>query len=152
VTDSLATASRHFAGRDDVDAERLAVIGFCVGGGLALLLGSVQELGLRAVASNYGQTPRAETLRTSPPVVASYGGRDRSMRREPERLRERLAACDVPFDIKTYPQAGHSFLTDGRHPVAEVLMLPMHPGYVEDAARDAWDRIDAWLDRYARPA
>jgi len=149
LTASLTVASQHFAGRGDVDATRLAVIGFCLGGSLALLLGSVQELGFRAVASNYGRTPPADTLRTSPPVVGSFGGRDRSVAAEPQRLRERLAACGVAADIKTYPDAGHSFLTDGRHPIASLLMVPMHLGFVADAAQDAWDRIDAWLERYA---
>jgi carboxymethylenebutenolidase len=150
LTETIASASRDFQQRDDVDAERVAVIGFCLGGSLALLLGSVGELGLRAVAANYGATPKEETLRTSPPVVASFGGRDRGMRGQPERLEQRLGACGVPFDIKTYPEAGHSFLTNGHHPVAQVLTMPTHIGFVPGAARDAWERIDAWLDRYAR--
>jgi carboxymethylenebutenolidase len=147
VTACLAAASRDFAARNDVDAERLAVIGFCMGGGLALLLGSVQDLGLRAVASNYGPTPSTQSLRTSPPVVASYGGRDGIMRGQPERLQARLEACKVAFDIKTYPQAGHAFLTNGHHP-ASGLVVPMHAGFDADAAHDAWNRIDTWLDQH----
>jgi carboxymethylenebutenolidase len=150
LTASLAAAARHFAARRDVDGDRLAVLGFCLGGGLALLLGSVRELGLRAVATNYGRTPAVETLRGSPPVVASFGGRDRSTAAEPRRLSERLTTCGVPIDVKTYPDAGHSFLTDGHHPVASALMVPMRLGYVPDAAQDAWGRIDAWLDQYVR--
>jgi carboxymethylenebutenolidase len=146
VTASLAAASRDFAGRGEVDAERLAVIGFCMGGGLALLLGSVRDLGLRAVAANYGMTPSVQSLRTSPPVVASFGGRDGIMRGQPERLQARLTACGVPFDIKTYPDVGHAFLTDGHHPLASTLIWPMHAGFVADAAHDAWERIDAWLE------
>jgi carboxymethylenebutenolidase len=149
LTASLAAASRDFAARDDIDAGRLAVIGFCLSGGLALLLGSVRDLRLRAVASNYGKTPSAETLRSSPPVVASFGGQDRTMRGQPQRLQHRLSACDVPFDIKTYPDAGHSFLTDGHHPIASAVMVHMHAGFVADAAHDAWGRIDSWLEQHA---
>src|ERR1035437_8049831 len=47
--------------------------------------------GLRAAAINYGQVPAdAEQLRGACPVVASYGGRDRVLGAQGERLRKHL--------------------------------------------------------------
>jgi carboxymethylenebutenolidase len=149
LTRTLSEAAAAFAERPDVDGSRLAVIGFCIGGSLALLLGTVEELGLRAVSANYGDVPRREVLSTSPPVVASYGGRDLLFRGKAEVLRRRLDACGVANDVEVYPEAGHSFMTEGHHPLMSVLALPLRLGYVPEAADDAWKRVFAWLDRYA---
>jgi carboxymethylenebutenolidase len=149
LTETLSAAARAFGERPDVDGSRMAVIGFCIGGSLALLLGTVEELGLRAVSANYGEVPRQEVLSTSPPVVASYGGRDLVFRGKADVLRRRLDACGVASDVEVYPEAGHSFMTEGRHPVLSVLALPLRLGYVPEAAEDAWKRVFAWLDRYA---
>jgi carboxymethylenebutenolidase len=149
LTATLAASARACADRPDVDGARMAVIGFCIGGGLALLLGTVEDLGLRAVSANYGDVPRQEVLATSPPVVASYGGRDLLFRGKADVLRRRLDACGVANDVEVYPEAGHSFMTEGRHPVLAAISLPMRLGHVPEAAEDAWKRVFAWLDRYA---
>ncbi|WP_166427314.1 dienelactone hydrolase family protein [Nonomuraea mesophila] len=57
------------------------------------------------------------------PVVASYGGRDRGFRSHGERLREHLRALGVDHDVTIYPEAGHSFMTDGHHPIASLAHL-----------------------------
>ena len=46
------------------------------------------------------------------PIVASYGAKDRANRGTGERLEQVLIAAGVDHDIKTYPDAGHSFLND----------------------------------------
>jgi carboxymethylenebutenolidase len=151
VTNGLVAATRALSDRPDVDADRLAVIGFCLGGGFALLIGTAGVDGLKAVAANYGDVPRE--LTGSPPVVASYGGRDRIFGPNAAALRKRLDACSVANDVKVYPQAGHSFMTDGSHPLASRLTaVAMHSGYVADAADDAWSRVFDWLETYVPAA
>ncbi len=151
VTDGLAAATRALGERPDVDARRLAVIGFCLGGGFALLLGTSGVEGVKAVAANYGDVP--EELTGSPPVVASYGGRDRIFGPKADVLRDRLEACSVAHDVKVYAQAGHAFMTDGSHPWASMLTaVLMHTGYVADAADDAWSRVFAWLETHVTGA
>lgn len=147
VTEGLVAATRVLGERPDVDANRLAVIGFCLGGGFALLLGTTGVDGLKAVAANYGDVP--EDLAGSPPVVASYGGRDRIFGPKAKVLRERLDACSVANDVQVYAQAGHAFMTDGSYPLAARLTaVVMHTGYVADAAANAWSRVFDWLETH----
>jgi len=58
-------------------------------------------------------------------VVGAYGKKDLWLRTKGKKLHERLEACGVANDIKTYDNAGHSFMTDGKHPVAKYTMIPL---------------------------
>jgi carboxymethylenebutenolidase len=147
-------ASRAWLGaRPEIDAERLAIIGFCMGGGFALTYAAGSPPGLRAAAVNYGQVPAgAELLRGCCPVVASYGARDRVVGAHGERLRAHLSQLGIEHDVKTYPNAGHSFMTAGHHPIGRLVYLPMHQGYEPRSAQDAWARVFAFFERHIEPA
>ena len=141
------------ASRPEIDAERLAVIGFCLGGGFALTFAATAPPGLRAAAVNYGAVPPdASKLARSCPVVASYGGRDRVMGPGGERLRRHLEQLGIEHDVKVYEQAGHSFMTDGHHPVGKLLFLPMRIGYEPQAAEDAFARVFAFFEHQLAPS
>lgn len=130
--------------RTGVAASRVGVIGFCIGGGLALAVGRR----FAAVSTNYGDLPPADVLRHSPPVIACYGGRDRMFARNAERLRERMDGLGKPAEIHVFPTVGHSFLTDGHHPVARTLTWPlMQIRWDPAVAEDGWSKILAFFDR-----
>ena len=127
-----------------VPTEKIGIIGFCFGGGFALAVGK----GWGAHVSSYGHVPYTPALEGIAPVMACFGGRDRSMRGVPALLRKRLAEVNVTPEILEYPEAGHSFLTDGNRPILSAVTWPiMHVRYDPVVAEDAWSKIMAFFER-----
>jgi carboxymethylenebutenolidase len=144
----IEAARSWLAARPDVDADRLAVIGFCLGGAFALIYAGTHPAGLRAASVNYGAVPKkADALRDICPVVGAYGERDAMFRGQAKRLEQHLTTLGIEHDVVIHDGAGHSFMTDGSHPVIEKISFPMRPGYVPAAAEAAWVRTFDFLDR-----
>ena len=130
------------AGQPDCTG-RVGIAGFCLGGGFAIVMASQ---GFDAAAAQYARLPKnlEAAMAGSCPVVASYGGRDRSLSGAATQLEAALSAAQVEHDVKEYPEAGHSFMNRADVPL---WMRPMsaagglNAGYVDTAAEDAWDRI-----------
>ncbi len=140
-------ASRAFLGAHEQSTGKVGVIGFCMGGGFALMTAA---RGFDAAAPNYGTLPKdpAETLRGACPIVASYGGRDRGIKGAAAALEETLTEVGVVHDVKEYPDAGHSFLN--RHNTGPFTVLEKVAGmsYHQPSAEDAWGRILRFFDTH----
>lgn len=140
--DRLETAQRFVAEAPEVDAKRIGVTGFCMGGGFSIFFAA--RGGVQVCAPYYGDAPRkAEELRKVCPVVAGYGELDESFAAHGRRLEQHLQSLGIRHDVKIYPGVGHSYMNDHGSPVLAALMrrTPMHAAYDEDAAEDSWRRM-----------
>jgi len=136
-----------------VDADRVGMAGFCAGGGFAILYAARGGRDLRAVAPFYAAMPPDESIIPDVcPMVASYGGRDRSYGKTGPMLQAALDAAGIPNDVKTYPDAGHSFMSRHEGMMARIgPVLPMHAGFDPDASEDAWGRVLAFFGEHLAP-
>jgi carboxymethylenebutenolidase len=141
----LEAARAYLATRAEVDPTRTAVVGFCLGGGFALLYAVRAPLGAAGVF--YGEVPKtADELRGVCPVVAGYGGRDRIFGPQGRRLERLLSALDVPHDVRVYADAGHSFMSQHTGLMATLgAWGPMAVGYDPASEADSWVRLERFF-------
>jgi carboxymethylenebutenolidase len=140
ATRDLAGAVDYLLARDDVQGDRLGLVGFCMGGSFVLTM-AVQEGGKVAAAVPFypvGQLPE-DYSGLQAEVLAHFGETDAFMSPEaPDELARRIeAGTGKAPEIEKYP-AGHAFLND------ENLLGT----YDAEQAAKAWSRTVSFLKEH----
>jgi len=135
----LSAAVDWLTASDDVRGDGIGVVGFCMGGGLALVLGTQRADAIRAIVPFYGVIPwpsvQPDWSRLAAPVQGHFAALDGFF--TPEKVREleqTLTDLDKDVDFHLYDGVDHAFFNDTRPDV-----------YDETAANLAWTRTLEFL-------
>lgn len=122
-----------------VDPPRIGMVGFSMGGILALTV-ATHNSDVKAVVVFYGKVPPIETLESLlAPLQFHYAGKDGWVtRQEVDRLAQGFQQFNKPGEILTYPNADHSFFNEKR----EV--------YRQEEALQAWQKTLRFFSQYLR--
>jgi carboxymethylenebutenolidase len=134
---ALAAAAAWARAVPHTSRPRLAVVGFCMGGGYAQRL-ALADSGLAAAVMFYGSpvTDSARIARLRVPLQAHFGADDEGIPpRTVAALRAALKSAPVTGEVYVYAGAGHAFMNE------------LRPSYRPDAARQAWARTLAFLEQ-----
>lgn len=107
----ISTALDHAQQQPAADPDRIGLIGFSLGGYLALSLG-VEQKRIKAIVEFFGGMPDhfAERVNGLAPVLILHGEQDRIVPvAEAHKIARLLEQRHVPHEIKLYKNAGHGF-------------------------------------------
>ena len=95
-----------------VEHDKIGVVGFCLGGTLALVVSTRGSSPPQAVGVFYGTNPDPlATVTRACPIVGTFPARDFTTFGVPA-LRDRLTEINATCDIRVYPGTYHSFMND----------------------------------------
>lgn len=132
-----------------VDAARVGVIGFCVGGFTAFLAAEKTDVEASVVFYGGGIVHERPGIALTPlldavdgiasPMLLVFGAQDQSIpTSDIDAIQEKLAAAEKAHTIVVMPEAGHGFACDER------------AAYHQASADEAWRITFEWLDRHLR--
>jgi len=138
--ETIAASGRWLDREPRTARRRRGVMGFCMGGGLALRTG-LRDPSLSAVVMFYGPPEsRAELLASlRAPLLGHFGAEDQGISVERvEAFGRTLKAAGKVADVHVYAGAGHAFMNEEQ------------AGYRPDAARLAWVRTLDFLQQHVK--
>ncbi|RDH79397.1 dienelactone hydrolase family protein [Mycolicibacterium moriokaense] len=121
-----------------VGDRKIAVVGFCMGGGLVWRLLAAGTPELAAAVPFYGPAPDNPDFAGSKDVavLGFYGALDDRVTKTEPVVAAALQKAGMVHELITEPDANHAFFND------------TGDRYNAAAAADAWRRVQDWFDRY----
>jgi carboxymethylenebutenolidase len=131
----IRAASEYLAGRERVAPKKVGVVGWCMGGGLALS-SAADGAQISAAVAFYGRPLSPEdTAKLKVPVLGLFAEHDHGISVDDVHDFERnLESLNIPNEIHIYPGTSHAFFNDTRPQI-----------YDPQAAADAWERTLGWF-------
>lgn len=126
MANDLMSCEDFLQGLHYVNADRLGVTGFCLGGGLTYQVSTMRPF--RASVPFYGANPKPleSVAKIEGPVLAIYAGEDERINSGVPALVESMIKHRKAFEMKLYRGVKHAFFNETR------------PVYDREAAEDAW--------------
>lgn len=138
-TQDFVAAARWLKARPDCNG-KIAVTGFCFGGGMSNTLAGILGPELAAAAPFYGgQTPAAQVPNIKAAILINHGGLDKGLVDAYPAQIDALKKAGVTYEGHIYPNSVHGFFNDA---------TPER--YNRATAAEAWDRTIAWFNKYTR--
>jgi len=135
----LSGAVRYLMDHDATASGAAGVVGFCMGGALALYT-ATKNRDVGACVVFYGGHPnvKPDLSNLCAPVLGLYAGRDGFVTPDSVRqLESKLKELGKPAEMIIYPETDHAFFNDTRPEV-----------YNAEAADDAWRRTTQFLRKH----
>jgi len=135
MAQDLLDCKSYLQSLDFVMAEKLGIMGFCMGGGLTYQLSTMHPF--NASVPFYGANPKPleSVKKISGPILAFYAGEDERINAGVPSLVEAMVKYKKQFALKIYKGAQHSFFNETR------------PSYNKEAANDAWESSVAFYKK-----
>jgi len=152
MTTRFEAARKVLEGHATVDAKRVAAIGYCFGGAVALEMAR-QGADLRAVATFHGalntQNP-AQAGKVKARVRVFTGADDKMVNSEVvTAFGKEMDAAGVDYKIVSYPGAKHSFTVVEADENAKKFGMPV--AYNAAADKDSWAQTKAFFAETLKP-
>ena len=135
----LGAAVDYLATLDSTTSEKAGVVGFCMGGALALYT-ATKNPKVGACVVFYGGHPKVkpDLPNLNAPVLGLYAGKDGFVTPESVRdLERQLKELGKQIDVNIYNDTDHAFFNDTRPEV-----------YNAEASADAWQRTVEFLRKH----
>ena len=142
ATANLQSAVKYLASLPNVNAEKIASLGWCFGGAQSLQLAlNSQDHPLAATIIYYGRliTDNATLAKIKWPVLGIFGDQDSSIPVDTVKAFESaLNSNNIPNEIYIFKGVGHAFAN------------PSGDNYAPTETKDAWDKTLSFLDKHLR--
>jgi carboxymethylenebutenolidase len=133
---NLSAATDYLLQHDSTTGRKIGVVGFCMGGALALYT-ATKDPNIGACVVFYGGHPnvKPDLPNLHAPVLGIYAGKDGFVTPVLVReLEQKLKALGKQIEVVIYPNTDHAFFNDSRPEV-----------YNAEASADAWQRTLEFL-------